>query len=191
MEAGVRQPRFVKVQRADLAIQHRLERLDVVDDPVVGALRDCQDARLTFRMTLLSRSCERVGLDLPLNAFGSEFGLRNRTDDPQVVPGGVRKTGTAPVMMIECRIDLWQLRSTTTMSPDATVECQTILFEVDVPLVTKKQWSALKIRAALRFRGSHGARMVEQLPSSSTALQTSPVACSHQRTGGTSARPGS
>ena len=25
-----------------------------------------------------------------------------------------------------------------------------ILFDVDVPLVTKKQWSALKIRAALR-----------------------------------------
>jgi len=29
------------------------------------------------------------------------------------------------------------LRSTTTMSPGATVEFQTILLEVDVPLVTK------------------------------------------------------
>ena len=50
---------------------------------------------------------------------------------------GIRNTGIAPDMMIECRIDLWQLRSTTTMSPGATVECQTILFEVEVPLVTK------------------------------------------------------
>jgi len=30
-------------------------------------------------------------------------------------------TGTAPVMMIACRMDLWQLRSTTTTSPGATV----------------------------------------------------------------------
>ena len=33
-------------------------------------------------------------------------------------------------MMIACRIDLWQLRSTTTTSPGATVWCHTILFEV-------------------------------------------------------------
>ena len=31
-------------------------------------------------------------------------------------------------------MDLWQLRSTMTMSPGATVECQTTLFDVDVPL---------------------------------------------------------
>ena len=43
----------------------------------------------------------------------------------------------APVMMMACRIDLWQFRSTTTMSPLAMVECQTILLDVDVPFVTK------------------------------------------------------
>jgi hypothetical protein len=32
-----------------------------------------------------------------------------------------------------------------------------------VPLVTKKQWSALKMRAALRSRGRHRAGVVEQL----------------------------
>src|SRR5215472_3445091 len=69
---------------------------------------------------------------------------------PRLFLVGVRNTGIAPVMVIACRIDTWQLRSTTTMSPGATLACQTILFEVDVPLVTKKQWSALKIRAALR-----------------------------------------
>ena len=58
---------------------------------------------------------------------------------PRWLRVGIRNTGIAPVMMIECRIDLWQLRSTTTISPGATVECQTILFDVDVPLVTKKQ----------------------------------------------------
>jgi len=57
--------------------------------------------------------------------------------------------------VIACRIDTWQLRSTTTMSPGATVACHTILFDVDVPLVTKKQWSALKIRAALRSATPH------------------------------------
>ena len=61
------------------------------------------------------------------------------------------------------RIDLWQLRSTTTVSPGATVECQTILFEVEVPLVTKNRWSALKMRAALRSEAFHRAGVVEQL----------------------------
>ena len=65
-------------------------------------------------------------------------------------------TGIAPHMMIECRIDLWQLRSTTTTSPGATVWCHTILLDVLVPLVTKKQWSALKMRAALRSESATG-----------------------------------
>jgi hypothetical protein len=42
------------------------------------------------------------------------------------------------------------------MSPGPTVECQTILFEVEVPLVTKKQWSALKILAAFRSDAATG-----------------------------------
>src|SRR5574343_1072344 len=69
---------------------------------------------------------------------------------PKLLRVGMRKTGIAPVIMIACRMDLWQLRSTTTMSPGATVECQTILFEVEVQLVTKYRWSELKMRAALR-----------------------------------------
>src|SRR3972149_5619911 len=69
---------------------------------------------------------------------------------------GIRNTGTAPVIMMECRMDLWQFRSTTTMSSGATVECHTILLEVDVPLVTKNKWSALKMRAALRSEAATG-----------------------------------
>jgi hypothetical protein len=43
------------------------------------------------------------------------------------------------------------------------VWCQTILLLVLVPLVTKKQWSALKMRAALRSLCRHRAGVVEQL----------------------------
>ena len=56
---------------------------------------------------------------------------------PKWLRVGLRNTGIAPVMMMECRMDLWQLRSTTTTSPGATAWCHTILFDVDVPLVTK------------------------------------------------------
>ncbi|MFM2002638.1 MAG: hypothetical protein RI963_2064 [Planctomycetota bacterium] len=59
-------------------------------------------------------------------------------------------------MMMAWRIDLWQFRSTTTMSPEPTVLCHTILLEVEVPLVTKKQWSALKMRAAFRSDAATG-----------------------------------
>ncbi len=68
---------------------------------------------------------------------------------------------------------MWQLRSTSTMSPGATVPCQTILFEVDVPLVTKNTWSALKMRAALRSEAATGPVWSSNWPSSSTALHTS------------------
>ena len=50
---------------------------------------------------------------------------------------GVRNTGMAPHMMIECSTLLWQFRSTTTMSSGATLLCHTILLLVLVPLVTK------------------------------------------------------
>jgi hypothetical protein len=56
---------------------------------------------------------------------------------PRWLRVGVRKTGIAPVIVIACRIDTWQLRSTTTTSLGATFACHTILFDVDVPLVTK------------------------------------------------------
>ena len=134
MECGMGQPGFVEMERADASVEHRAELLDVVEDPVVGALSDGQNSGLAIRVLGLRFLGKRIGVDFALDALERELILGNRTDDPQV-----KKTGTAPVMMIEWRIDLWQLRSTTTMSPLATVECQTILFDVEVPLVTKKQ----------------------------------------------------
>ena len=75
---------------------------------------------------------------------------------PKWLRVGIRNTGIAPVIMIACRFDLWQLRSTTTMSPGATLACHTILFDVDVPLVTKNMWSEPKMRAALRSDAATG-----------------------------------
>ncbi|MCY1186818.1 hypothetical protein D9M73_277280 [compost metagenome] len=57
---------------------------------------------------------------------------------PSSLRSGHKYSGIAPVMMIECSTDLWQLRSTSTRSSRATTECQTILLAVDVPLITKK-----------------------------------------------------
>ncbi len=88
---------------------------------------------------------------------GSNSLVRNRADDAEVIARRRQEhRESRPSSMIACRIDLWQLRSTTTMSPGATVACQTILFDVDVPLVTKNRWSALKMRAALRSDAATG-----------------------------------
>ena len=46
VERGMRQPRFVEMQRIDLAVEHLLDGVDVVDDAVVGALREGEHARL-------------------------------------------------------------------------------------------------------------------------------------------------
>src|SRR5881396_2192232 len=74
--------------------------------------------------------------------FFSMFSQRNSSSGigpmiPKLFRVGMRNTGTAPVMVIACRIDTWQLRSTKTTSPGATVECHTILLDVDVPFVVK------------------------------------------------------
>ncbi|MCY1243287.1 hypothetical protein D9M69_244780 [compost metagenome] len=79
----------------------------------------------------------------------------------------------APVMMIEWRMDLWQLRSTSTRSSRPTIECQTILFAVDVPLMTKKVWSAPKLCAALASASASGPVWSSREPSSGTDTERS------------------
>ena len=114
-----------------------------------------------------------LALILALIVAGSNSLLGIGPMMPKWLRVGFKKTGIAPVMMMAWRIDLWQLRSTTTTSLGATVWCHTILLLVLVPLVTKKQWSALKIRAALRSEAATGPVWSSNCPSSSTALQTS------------------
>ena len=92
---------------------------------------------------------------------------------PKLFRVGIKNTGIAPIIIMECSTDLWQLRSTITTSPGATVECQTILLEVDVPLVTKYKWSTPNILAALRSEAATGPVWSSNCPNSSTALQTS------------------
>ncbi len=52
VKGGVWQPGFVEMQCVDLAIEDFLERFDVVDDAIVGALRNRQNAWLAVRMVL-------------------------------------------------------------------------------------------------------------------------------------------
>jgi hypothetical protein len=49
VERRVRQPRLVEVERVDVAVERVLDRLGVVEDAVVRALRQGQDARLDPR----------------------------------------------------------------------------------------------------------------------------------------------
>src|SRR5665213_4579594 len=121
-------------------------------------------------LTSLANGCAQI--------FFSMFSQRNSSKGigpmmPRLLRVGGRNTGIAPVIVIACRIDTWQLRSTTTTSPGATVECQTILFDVEVPLVTKNRSSALKMRAALRSEAATGPEWSSNCPSSSTELHTS------------------
>ena len=59
VEGGVRQPRLVEMEGADVAIQGRLDRFYVVDDSVVGALGQGEQARGRGLV-----ADERVGLGL-------------------------------------------------------------------------------------------------------------------------------
>ena len=86
---------------------------------------------------------------------------------------GEKYTGMAPVMISECSKDLWQLRSTNTTSPRATVPCQTILLAVEVPLVTKKVWSEPKFLAASVSAWRMGPVWSSSEPSSGTEIDKS------------------
>lgn len=87
VEGRVRQPGLVEMQRVDVGAQLFLDHLDVVDDAVIGALRQREDARLLVQR--LAR--ERVGLDLAADVFRVEFVERDRSDDAQVVARGAQE----------------------------------------------------------------------------------------------------
>ncbi|MNT54525.1 hypothetical protein D3C72_1916940 [compost metagenome] len=87
---------------------------------------------------------------------------------PSSLRAGLRYSGMAPVMISACTTDLWQLRSTSTRSSRPTIACQTILFAVEVPLITKKVWSAPKLRAARRSASASGPVWSSSEPSSGT-----------------------
>ena len=80
VERCVRQPGFVKVQRVDLAVEHLLDFFDVVEDAVVGRLRDRQHARFGLHVAR-----KRVRGDLLLDVLPAELVLRDRSDDAEMV----------------------------------------------------------------------------------------------------------
>ena len=82
VEGGMWQPGFVEMQGVDLAVEHFLDVLDVVQHAVVGRLGDGQHTRLGGLV-----DNERVGVDLLLDVFPGEFALRDRADDAEVVAG--------------------------------------------------------------------------------------------------------
>ncbi len=87
MKRGMRQPGFIKVQGVDLRAELLFDHLDVVDDAVICALRDRQNAR-----TLVDGLAgKRIGLDLFADVFGVEFLEGNRPDDAQVIARGPQK----------------------------------------------------------------------------------------------------
>ncbi len=79
----VRQPGFVEMQRLDFAVEHLLDRLDVIENAVVRALREREHARLRLHVAR-----ERIGLDFLLDILPAEFVTRDRSDDAEVVARG-------------------------------------------------------------------------------------------------------
>jgi hypothetical protein len=82
MKRSMWQPSFIEMQRPNLAIQERLEFFDVVNDPVVGTLRDRQNPRASIRVLGLCSFSKRIGVDLLLDIFHPKFVERDWTDNP-------------------------------------------------------------------------------------------------------------
>ncbi len=94
VEGRVGQPGLVEVQVLDVAVEHALDGLGVVEHAVVGRLREGQHARLDLLGVHALE--QRVGLDLRLDGRGLEFALRNGPDDAEVVARGFQEHGNRP-----------------------------------------------------------------------------------------------
>ena len=121
--------------------------------------------------------------------FSQANSLRNRADDAEVVArrhqehrdGAGHDDRVQHRRFVAVAVDHDHI-------PGATVECQTILFEVEVPLVTKYRWSQLKMRAALRSEAATGPGGRAAGPVPRPRCRRRRAACSRRRTGGTSGR---
>jgi hypothetical protein len=83
VEGGVRQPGLVEEQGGDVAVQGGLDRLGVVDDPVIGALGQGEQPRGRGLVP-----DKRDGLDLGADAVRVELAARDWADDVGLVAGG-------------------------------------------------------------------------------------------------------
>ena len=163
MECGMGQPGFVEMERADASVEHRAELLDVVEDPVVGALSDGQNSGLAIRVLGLRFLGKRIGVDFALDALERELVLGNRTDDPQVVSrwGQEDRHGSGHDDRVENRfvaiaIDHDDVPVGDRRVPDDFVRCRG-------PVGYKEAVIAAEDPSRIAFRGCHRAGVVEEL----------------------------
>ena len=88
VKSRMRQPCFVKVQNVDLAVELRLDHFVVIDNAVIGRLRDRHDPGLG--LLVLDKG---IGRNLLFNRLPVKFGKRNRSDDAVMVARGHQKDG--------------------------------------------------------------------------------------------------
>ena len=74
------QPRFIKMQRINLTIEHLFNHFHIVEHAIIGALGNGQDA--WFGLFVEDK---RVGFDFAANGLWTKFRFRNRADNPVVV----------------------------------------------------------------------------------------------------------
>ena len=92
MKRSVRQPGFVEMQVFYIAIEHAFDGFCVVQNAIVGTLRDRHHTRFNgFGIHAIQVLEQRIGLDLGLNRFDFKFFLRNRADDAEVIPCRLQK----------------------------------------------------------------------------------------------------
>ena len=85
MECRMRKPGFIEVQGTNTPVQNLAQGFNVVDDPIVGALRDRQNPRLAVWVFGLSLPRKNIRINLLLNRFRQELFHRNRSDDSEIV----------------------------------------------------------------------------------------------------------
>ena len=86
MEGRMRQPGLVEVQGIDITTEQVLDGIDVVNDAVVGALGNGENAWLSLDVFR-----ERMRRDFFLDVLGPEFVERNRANNAVVVAGRRKK----------------------------------------------------------------------------------------------------
>ncbi len=89
VETGVRQPGFIKVQGVNFRAQHLFDHFHVVQNTIVGALRDRQNAGLL----VLGFAGKRMVCNFLGNALGLEFLKRNWTNNAQMIARGCQEHG--------------------------------------------------------------------------------------------------
>ena len=158
MERCVGQPGFVEMQGVDAPVEHLLDGLDVVADPIVGALGDGEDARAP-----LGLAGEWIRGDLALDVLPAEFLQRDGPDDAVVVAGRHQKHRDGPGDgdgmedgLVAVAVDDHDVARRHGGVPDDLVRGRG-------PVGDEEQMVGVEDACRVALRGRHRACMVEQL----------------------------